>query len=317
MQLTRFFGAVTALLLIVAPAFAQAKKTPTAPMPGVEYKPTPADADAVNMIPNGDFEEGEITPDGWQSIDGLSSFWVEDEDPARGKVLKFDTDILQTQAYPWWKQIAEGVSPKNAPFRLPTVEPKYDTLAGLDGTWFFSDPVPVEKGKAYWLTLDVKGPAMLLWLVGYPEKPTTRWGADAAAFQGYLQKEAGEFKNERGRKAFIHTYVWKGQLACGGSDQWKTYSRREKPFRPTKDRPSVRWVRVMLYPFWPPANYYVDNVKLIEVDPAYDTAQAAKESADRDARLRANKAKRDVEEKADAGAKPEEKKSEERKPDEK
>jgi hypothetical protein len=140
-------------------------------------------------------------------------------------------------------------------------------------------------------------PAMLLWLVGYPEKPTTRWGADAAAFQGYLQQEAGEFKNERGRKGFIHTYVWKGQMACGGSDQWKTYSRREKPFRPTKERPNVRWVRVMLYPFWPPANYYVDNVKLVEVDPAYDAAQSAKEDAEREARLKANKAKRDAEDK--------------------
>lgn len=307
-----------ALFLFVAsttPAFAQAKK-PVAPKPGEVYKPTPADADAVNLIPNGDFEAGEITPEGWQSIDNLSAFWVEDSDPAHGKVLKFDTDILQTQAYPWWKEIAGGASPKNAPARLPTVEPKYDTLAGLDGTWYWSDPVPVDRGKAYWLTLDVKGPAMLLWLVGYPEKPTTRWGADAAAFQGYLQKEAGEFKNERGRKGVIHTYVWKGQMTCGGSDEWKTYSRREKPFRPTKERPSVRWVRVMLYPFWPPANYYVDNVKLVEVDPAYDAAQLAKEETERDARLRANKAKRDAEESADSGKKPGEAKPETTKPDE-
>ena len=303
---------VTALLgVAVSLALRQAQgqpKKPMPPKPGVEYKPSAIDLSATNLIPNGDFEEGEVTPDGWQSIDNLSAFWVQDDDPARGKVLKLDTDIQQLQAYSWWKEIAAGASPKNAPARLPTVEPKYDTLAGLDGTWFWSEPIPVENGKAYWLTIDVKGPPMLLWLVGYTEKPTTRWGADAAAFQGYLQQEAGEFKNERGRKGFIHTYVWKGQMACGGSNQWKTYSRREKPFRPTKDRPNVRWVRVMLYPFWPPANYYVDNVKLVGVDPAFDAAQLAKEDAVRDARLKANKAKRDAEENDGAERKSDEEK---------
>ncbi len=311
MRPKNFFPIVSLLfistLAAVSPALAQQSKKPMPPKPGAEYELTAADLAKENLIPNGDFEEGEITPAGWQSIDNLSAFWVRDEDPARGKVLKFETDILQSQAYAWWKEIAAGGSPETAPARLPTVEPKYDTLAGLDGVWFWSDPIPVEKGKAYWLTIDVKGPAMLLWLVGYPEKPTTRWGADAAAFQGYLQQQAGEFKNERGRKAFIHTYVWKGQMACGGADEWKTYSRREKPFRPTKERPNVRWVRVMLYPFWPPANYYVDNVKLVEVDAEYDKAQLAKEDAERDARLKANKAQRDAEENEDSEKKPVEK----------
>ena len=69
---------------------------------------------------------------------------------------------------------------------------------------------------------------------------------------------------ERGRKAFIHNYDWKGQMKAGGSNAWKTYSRREKPFSPTSMTPKVRYVRVLIYPFWPPGIYYVDNVKLVE-----------------------------------------------------
>ena len=136
------------------------------------------DPNAPNLIPNGDFEKGDLTPSGWQTVDGLTAFYVKDDDPKRGKVIKFDTDVLQSQGYEWWSKIASGASPKDAPKKTPTVEPKYDTLAGLDGVWFWSDPIPIEKGKSYWLTIDVKGPPILVWLVGYPEEPSTDFGAD-------------------------------------------------------------------------------------------------------------------------------------------
>src|SRR5438874_747691 len=35
-----------------------------------------------NLVANGDFEKGMGTPVGWQTVDGLTSFWVKDEDPA-------------------------------------------------------------------------------------------------------------------------------------------------------------------------------------------------------------------------------------------
>src|SRR5262249_9398181 len=120
-------------------------------------KPPPNLKDRLNLIPNGDFEKGTLTPDGWQTVDGLTSFWVKDPDPAHGKVLKFDTDVLQMQAYDWWVQIAKGASPKDAPQKTPSKDPnKYDTLAAFDGAFMWSDFIPIEKGKAYWLTLDVR-----------------------------------------------------------------------------------------------------------------------------------------------------------------
>lgn len=222
-----------------------------------------AAAAVENLLPNGDFEAGEGAPAAWQKIDALASFWVDDADPKHGKVMKFDTDVSQAQAYGWWSKIVAGASAADAPAKQPTVEPKYDTLAGLDGVWFYSDYVSVEAGKKYWLTVDVKGPGMLVWLVGYPDKPDTTFGADQGALQQYLaEAKQRDAKQKRGRPAFIHKYVWKGQMPAGGSNEWKTYSRRVKPFEPTKNTPNVRYVRVLLYPFWPPATYYVDNVRL-------------------------------------------------------
>ena len=56
-------------------------------------KPRPPTSQPCNLVANGDFEAGDATPSGWQTIDGLSSFWVKDADPKHGKVLKFDTDV--------------------------------------------------------------------------------------------------------------------------------------------------------------------------------------------------------------------------------
>src|SRR3954464_14430784 len=91
-----------------------------------------------NLIPNGDFEEGDDSPKHWQAVDGLTSSWGKDADPAHGKGIRFDTDVLQSQGYEWWSQVRDGAKAKDAPKKKPTAEPKYDTLAGLDGVWFWS-----------------------------------------------------------------------------------------------------------------------------------------------------------------------------------
>jgi len=267
-MLARIAAVLLSAAMVVSAADPKPPLRPAAPKPGEEIPKGFLKPGAKNLIPNGDFEAGGLTPTGWQSVDGLSTFWVRDADPAHGKVIKFDTDVLQTQAYDWWVKIASGGSPADAPAKLPTVEPKYDTLAGLDGVWFWSDFIPVEKGKAYWLTLDVKGPPLLAWLVGYPEKADASFGADAAAFQEVLvSKRTGRAPDAtRKRELFVHKYVWKGQLAAGGSTEWKTYSRRSKPFRPTAVTPGVKYVRVMIFPFWPPGEYTLDNVRLVEFD---------------------------------------------------
>jgi hypothetical protein len=260
---TLFAGALIATS--VCASFAAADP-PEAPPPAESSDDPHRFALGENLLANGDFEQGEGSqPLAWQTVDGLSSFWVEDADPDHGKVMKLDTDVLQTQAYQWWERLLAGSTAEEAPLKALTVEPKYDTLAGLDGVWFWSDPVPVERGKQYWLTVDVKGPGMKVFMRGYPKEPDLAFGADEGALQGYLLKQRGEFRNERGRRLFRHQYVWDSWFPAGGDTQnWRTYSRREKPFSPTKNTPNVKYVRVMLYPYWPPAVYHIDNVRLTE-----------------------------------------------------
>jgi hypothetical protein len=225
-----------------------------------------------NLIPNGDFEKGKDSPDHWQQVDGLTTFWVKDADPKRGKVIKFDTDVYQSQGYDWWVKIAKGAKPKDAPKKKPTVGDKYDTLAGLDGVWYWSDFIPIKKGHAYWFTMDVKStPDVMAWLVGYEKKESTAFGADAGAFQEYLkEKKTGKPKDaKRLFEGFINKYTWRGQLnsryAKALPNGWKQFTRKEQPFRPTKMTPKVNFVRVLILPYWPPGICYIDNVRLTEV----------------------------------------------------
>ena len=232
-----------------------------------------AKAEPKNLVVNGDFEKGKDSPDGWQQVDGLTTFWVDDPDKKRGKVIKFDTDVLQSQGYDWWVKIAKGSKAKDAPKKLPTKEPKYDTLAGLDGVWYWSDFIPVEKGKAYWFTMDYKGtPDVMAWLVGYEKKESTAFGADANAFQEYLkEKNTGKVAdNKRLFESFINKYKWRGQLngryAKNLGNGWRRFTRDKMPFRPTKPYADVKFVRVLVLPFWPPGVSYLDNVRLTEYE---------------------------------------------------
>ena len=90
-----------------------------------------------------------------------------------------------------------------------------------------------------------------------------KYGAKPA-FLGYLRKQEGYDSKQRGFEKIPFKRSWKGQLKIGGSNEWRTYSRREKPFNPTKNTPSVRCVRVLILPYWPPGEYWVDNVRLYE-----------------------------------------------------
>jgi hypothetical protein len=229
--------------------------------------------EAKNLVPTGDFEKGKDSPEGWQQVDGLTTFWVEDPDKKRGKVVKFDTDVLQSQAYDWWVKVAKGAKAKDAPKKKPTAEPRYDTLAGLDGVWYWSDFIPVEKGKSYWLTIDVKGtPDVMAWLVGYEKKESAAFGADARAFQEYLKEktEGSPRDNKRLFEGFINKYTYRGQLnaryAKPLENGWRRWTRDKLPFRPTLRTPKVRFVRVLVLPYWPPGVAYIDNVRLTEYE---------------------------------------------------
>jgi hypothetical protein len=199
-----------------------------------------------NLISNGDFEAAGRGggPAGWQRPDGLTSFWV--AAPGRkGKCIKIDTDVLASQFRAREDEMdrakAEGREPAPPPRRAPTTPPRYDTVAGLDGVHFGCDPIPFEPGKRYLLEVDVRVEG---------EASPKVW------VKGFGEVKSRDLKRER--------QLWKKSLNCekAGRD-WTTF-RMVFP-RDTAIPKAVERIRLYLYPYWPPATYYFDNVRLFEI----------------------------------------------------
>jgi len=287
--------AAVLVLAIVAcaplPLFGAARlQRPPRPVPAAE-KPVEKDQapDAkANLLPNGDFETPAADgthPVHWQQVDNLVFFWTRDpEAPQRGKVIKIDTDVYQKQAYPWWiDRFVHGKPLSQAPTKTPTSGPKYDTIGGLDGGWYWSDFIEVTKGGAYKVYVDVKGPGCLVFMRGYEKKVPLSFGdEEPAAQQQFRQARGDPLTDANGRPIkYRLRYLYTTKFAAGGSDQWQTYT-HIKPRHPnSRDiTEKVRYIRIMLYPFWPAATYWFDNVRVVEVKPDAGQARPKAEEAD-------------------------------------
>ena len=234
----------------------------------------PAEA---NLIRNGGFEKPASDgahPAHWQAIDGLVYFWPKADDAGRGRIMRINTDVKQAQAYRWWVQRFVHDKPLSAaPRRAPTQPPRYDTVAGLEGGFYWSHYIPVEPGGAYRVYVDAKGPTSKVFIAGYEKKQPIYFGDEQPAVRERFRKARGEsMLNESGRKKPEHLrYTYTTWFPVGGSDQWRTYTHREP--RHPNDNPvteDVRYIRIMLYPYWPPGEYFYDNVRVVRVDAADD-----------------------------------------------
>ena len=230
----------------------------------------PVSTGPVNLLKNGGFESGEKCPDGWlirfarkdlsdltdiRRVDDLTIFW-DDKAGTPGKCIRMDTDVSQREVHRRMEQLI--AHPDAAPWpKTPTKPPKYDTAAGLQGVTFWSDPIPVEKGKMYRLSVDAKGRMAGIF---FP-KVFVRGFGQAPMADGTIRE-----------RRLYDTY-----LACRLStlDKWRHF---EQTLRPTDRTPAVTHVRVMLMAYWPPGEYLWDNVRLEEV-PADEAARIRVESA--------------------------------------
>ena len=202
-----------------------------------------------NLVANGDFEApGKGGPASWQKPDGLTSFWA--AAPGRkGKCIQIDTDVLVQQFRDredaMEKARKEGREPPAPPKRQGTAPPKYDTVAGLDGVHFGCDPIPIDPEKHYLLEADVRADVK-----DGETVPPKLW------IKAFAPAKTRDTDRER--------IVWKKSLNCeGATREWKTF-RMVIP-RDTKIPATVKSVRIYLYPFWPPATYHFDNVRLMEI----------------------------------------------------
>jgi hypothetical protein len=207
-------------------------------------KPVDAAAKAKNLVKNFSFEDGAWFPAGWSKVDGLTSFWVERGD-GKGKCILHDTEVLTSQAYPWWERMKKGeVTAKDAPAKLPVAANQiYDTVGGWEGVQYYSDLIPVKPKMRYRITVDIKanwGGIFFpkAWVKGYGEKTDVFTTQKRELYNAYLA---------------LRTET-KGK-------EWETFTRT---FNPTLKTPEVKWMGVMLYSYWPLGKYYWDNVIITE-----------------------------------------------------
>ena len=275
------------LIAMAAPASAAERRAPKPPAAAERIVASPVNA-GTNLIRNGklDFHDaGAEGPANWQQMDNLVWHWTRDpKAPERGKVLLVDTDVNQGQAYEWWtRRYLDHAPLAQAPQKQATVAPKYDTIAGLDGGFFWSDYIPVKPGGAYRVTIDAKGPASKVFIRGYEKKLPLFFADEVPAVQGMFRRHKGEPEtDESGRPVrYRLRYRYQTWFAVGGAEQWKTYT-HEKPRHPNSREitEDVRWIRITLYPYWPPGRYWYDNIRVVEMEPDGTQAMPDAEEAD-------------------------------------
>lgn len=235
-----------------------------------------------NLLPNGSFEKGRYWPAGWEPIDRLGTFWTKGGTDG-DKCMRIFTNVLDTQWVRWNKKVREtienvakrnGGDPQSAssnplpqpPKRKETSPPYYDTVAGLHGIHYRSRRVKLKPGAIYRISIDAR---------------TEAGKAEPIVFVKSFFEFRGVMRNAG--RAPLHLYD------CG--EKWKRYARvfhpaewtstvRGKPITPEK-------LEVQIYAYWPPGNYYFDNVQLHivghqEVPDRKEKAQHEKERKERE-----------------------------------
>lgn len=188
---------------------------------------------AGEILANGDFETADAAdsakPAGWDRVDGLGVQWTQAPDAPHGRAIRMDTRLSERDMEAQW--IKTGLT--NI-WNIP--KPGENPIAETYGLSLYSAPMPVKPGQAYRITFDFKGPGggAKVWVRGY-----------------------GIFHGEKRRR-------WETYVNCNGNDSgWTTCS---QIFHPTKFRPEVNEMKVMLFAYYPAGVYWFDNVRIDPVN---------------------------------------------------
>ncbi len=189
---------------------------------------------AVSVVTNGDFEAADTNnaakPAAWFTPDGLGVQWVEHpDDPGQGRSIRMDTAVSEKAMVAQWKRTA-----MNDVWNIPN--PAGNAIADTYGLSYYSDAIPVKSGQAYRVSVAFRGKGgAKVWVRCY-----------------------GQFRGEKRRR-------YEAVFSCEGNrESWTTNS---YAFHPTRLRPEVTEMKVMLYAYHPPGVYWFDNVRIDPITP--------------------------------------------------
>jgi hypothetical protein len=202
--------------------------------------PTPPSANPTDaeLLPNGAFERVDprdpTKPAHWDKPDGLGVQWTqapaEPGSQARGRAIRMNTAVSEQAMVAQWRRM--GITQWAIP------KPAGNAIAETYGLSYYSDPIPVQPGTTYRVTFDYFGASggAKVWVRG--------WGL----LNGEKRRRYETIVNCRTSRA-----------------GWNTLSQE---FTPTKNRPEVSEMRVMLYAYYPAGVYWFDNIRIEAVGQA-------------------------------------------------
>ena len=194
---------------------------------------------ATNLVANGGFEAADPSdprrPAGWALPDGLGVRW--EPGGADGRAIWMDTRISEADLVRRWRET--GLTNL---WDIP--RPARNPVAETYGLSYYSEPFPVVSGQVYRVRCDIHGKGgVKVWVRGYGH------------YRGRWTRRYEALLNARGR-----------------ADGWTANALE---FDPTRRRPEVTEMRVMLFAYYPPGRYGFDNVVIEPVPHPIPTAPAA------------------------------------------
>ena len=222
-----------------------------------------------NLCINGNFEKSkksqvkdEVVPVGWrqkarfgwQQLDGLTAFYTEvKRNGKKAKVLKIDTDVLETEFHARTKKLQAGTK-EAAPLKTPVPQNKqYSTIGATYGISVWTDkPIKVKKDNWYFFSAEFLGRSSGMF---FPKIFIKGYG------KGEYKKLDNNLKwvkaeNMAGEKAVLyHTYL--AMRNDENSGKWKKFS---MVINPTMRNKAVEDIGIQIYTYWPRGTFYYDNI---------------------------------------------------------
>lgn len=219
-----------------------------------------------NLAFNGDFETGQDRgPEGWTAPDNLTVFW--DSRGVSGKCIRMDTDVYRSE----WEEHRKN--PEQPITKTPTSGTKYNTVGGTTGVAVYSRPIPVDPDAYYEVAFDVRGKGEpFLYVKGYwkcgpqdlhamgkkmffkPFKP-------GPSFSLVAMGTSGEEKRDAHPGDFIQCFRRRVVARVDKPGEW----RRFKTVMKLEADRRIEVVLLELYAFWPPGDFFFDNVTFRKV----------------------------------------------------
>ena len=151
-----------------------------------------------------------------RALDSLTLFW-DSTHSTSGKCIRMDTDVNQKEVHrPMEKLIANPDATRWS--KTPTRPPKYNTAAGLEGVSLWTEPIAVEKGKIYRMSVDVMGQMQGIF------------------FPMMFARGYGMAKDVKGRLVTRELYETYVSCRVSGKGQWSHFT---QTFCPTDRPPST------------------------------------------------------------------------------